>query len=89
MLTLIGYDAFFTSSAQGVPDPSSDDLGLFNLNSQTRRSQTARDPISTLNSSRSQSQQSDSSRQHQLAFRSVPARGSSLWWSIQPYLRLR
>ncbi|KAF2585648.1 hypothetical protein F2Q70_00037393 [Brassica cretica] len=26
----------------GVPDPSSDDLGLFNLSSQTRRSQTAR-----------------------------------------------
>ncbi|KAF3529732.1 hypothetical protein DY000_02042421 [Brassica cretica] len=65
-------------SAQGVPDPSSEDLGLFNLSSQTRRSQTARDP---------RSQQSDSSRQHQLAFRSVPARGSSLWWSIQPYLR--
>ncbi|KAL0772208.1 hypothetical protein Bca101_037359 [Brassica carinata] len=52
-------------------------------------SRTARDPISTLDSSRSRSQQSDSSRQHQLAFRSVPACGSSLWWSIQPYLRLR
>ncbi|KAF3596096.1 hypothetical protein DY000_02020065 [Brassica cretica] len=79
----------FGASAQGVSDPNSDDLGLFNLSSQTRRSQTARDPISTLDSSCSPSQQLDSSRQHQLAFRSVPARGSSLWWSIQPYLRLR
>ncbi|KAF2557704.1 hypothetical protein F2Q68_00017128 [Brassica cretica] len=50
---------------------------------------TARDSISTLDSSCSRSQQSDSSRQHHPAFRSVPARGSSLWWSIQPYLRLR
>ncbi|KAF2614805.1 hypothetical protein F2Q70_00008436 [Brassica cretica] len=64
------------SSAQGVPNPSSDDLGLFNLSSQTRRSQTARDPISTLDSSRSQSQQSDSSRQHQLAFRCSTLGGS-------------
>ncbi|KAF3604844.1 hypothetical protein DY000_02045665 [Brassica cretica] len=73
------------TSAQGVPDPSSDDLGLFNLSSETRRSQTARgqlttryrDPISTLDSSRSRSQQSDSSRQHQLAFRSVLACASA------------
>ncbi|KAF3553853.1 hypothetical protein F2Q69_00014424 [Brassica cretica] len=36
-----------TPSTQGVPDPSSDDLGLFNLSSQTRRSQTARDNISS------------------------------------------
>ncbi|KAF2530685.1 hypothetical protein F2Q70_00028986 [Brassica cretica] len=35
------------SSAQGVPDPSSDDLGLFNLSSQTRRSQTARGQVGT------------------------------------------
>ncbi|KAF3602485.1 hypothetical protein F2Q69_00037939 [Brassica cretica] len=34
----------FGASAQGVPDPSSDDLGLFNLSSQTRQSQTARVP---------------------------------------------
>ncbi|KAF3610265.1 hypothetical protein DY000_02049715 [Brassica cretica] len=54
-----------TASAQGVPDPSLDDLGLFNLSSQTRRSQTARDPISTLDSSRSRSQQSDNSRSDQ------------------------
>ncbi|KAF3524342.1 hypothetical protein F2Q69_00050199 [Brassica cretica] len=30
------------ASAQGVHDPSSDNLGLFNLSLQTRRSQTAR-----------------------------------------------
>ncbi|KAF3490323.1 hypothetical protein F2Q69_00054876 [Brassica cretica] len=35
------------SSAQGVPDPSSDDLVLFNLSSQTRRSQTARRQLAT------------------------------------------
>ncbi|KAF2574617.1 hypothetical protein F2Q70_00001019 [Brassica cretica] len=35
------------ASAQGVSDPSSDDLGLFNLNSQTRRSQTARGQLTT------------------------------------------
>ncbi|KAF3589470.1 hypothetical protein F2Q69_00030948 [Brassica cretica] len=37
----------FGASAQGVPDPSSDDLGLFNLSSQTRRSQTARGQLAT------------------------------------------
>ncbi|KAF3588531.1 hypothetical protein F2Q69_00030696 [Brassica cretica] len=35
------------ASTQGVPDPSSDDLGLFNLSSQTRRSQTARMQLAT------------------------------------------
>ncbi|KAF3526791.1 hypothetical protein F2Q69_00047472 [Brassica cretica] len=34
-------------SAQGVPDPSSNDLGLFNLSSQTRRSQTACGELAT------------------------------------------
>ncbi|KAF3487476.1 hypothetical protein F2Q69_00055444 [Brassica cretica] len=34
-------------SAQGVHDPNSDDLGLFNLSSQTRRSQTARGQLAT------------------------------------------
>ncbi|KAF2558884.1 hypothetical protein F2Q68_00017515 [Brassica cretica] len=46
-----GYFPIFVrlmiSSAQGVPDPSSDDLGLFNLSSQTRRSQTARGQLAT------------------------------------------
>uniref|UniRef100_A0A0D3DN25 DDE Tnp4 domain-containing protein n=1 Tax=Brassica oleracea var. oleracea TaxID=109376 RepID=A0A0D3DN25_BRAOL len=37
----------FCNRAQGVPDPSSDDLGLFNLSSQTRRSQIARGQLAT------------------------------------------
>ncbi|KAF3496915.1 hypothetical protein DY000_02052773 [Brassica cretica] len=63
---------FITASAQGVPDPSSNDPSLFNLNSQTRRSQTARDPISTLDISRSRY------KQGQQAIRSCSAHGSSL-----------
>ncbi|KAF3579866.1 hypothetical protein DY000_02032038 [Brassica cretica] len=41
------YETSVTNESTRVPDPSSDDLGLFNLSSQTRRSQTARDNISS------------------------------------------
>ncbi|KAF2534701.1 hypothetical protein F2Q70_00033598 [Brassica cretica] len=46
-VTAFGGAGVLDASAQGVPDPSSDDLGLFNLNSQIRRSQTARGQLAT------------------------------------------